>query len=98
MSEPKAIRAVLFKDGHAWCGQCLEYDIGAQADSLDELHSRLRVAIDAERDESIARNGEAFKGIDAAPQYYFDMWDRRSGLFTPTVDGDDSEVELALCA
>ena len=100
VSESQVIRAIIFRDGHAWIGQCLEFDIGAQAESLDELRARLKVAVDADRRESIRRGGEPFEGIDPAPQHFHDMWERRSGDYTPIAGNAVSSVkfEMGLCA
>jgi hypothetical protein len=98
----KQVRVVVFKDGDSWVAQCLEYDIGAQASSLDELHDRLLVTFFAECEESHARNGEPLKGIDAAPQYFHDMWDRKRtdvlGEIPPWQLPCDRTGAIALCA
>jgi hypothetical protein len=103
MTEAIRIRAILFRDGELWVGQCLEYDIGAQASDLDQLHSRLLIAIDCERKESVARNGAPFAGIDRAPQHFFDMWEKAPGGYSPRrpskLPNDGSlDLNLALCA
>ncbi|HVC54350.1 MAG TPA: hypothetical protein VND95_00245 [Stellaceae bacterium] len=97
------IRVILFKEGDLWVGQCLEYDIGAQARDLDELRARLTVAIEAERRESIERCGSAFAGIAQAPPYFHELWEKRSGNFEPRYptklrDGDNVTLELAIAA
>jgi hypothetical protein len=66
----------MIQQGDQWVAQCLEYDIGAQADDLDELRLRLMVAIEAERQESIRRHGAPFAGIKPAPYRYYDIWER----------------------
>tara|TARA_R110000787_G_scaffold36855_5_gene93823 strand:- start:242 stop:538 length:297 start_codon:yes stop_codon:yes gene_type:complete len=98
MPQETTLRTVIFKDGDSWVGQCLEYDIGAQANSLEELHRRLRIVIAAERAESTKQNGAAFAGIDPAPKYFHDMWEKRSGFFRPNTEGAEPESEMALCA
>lgn len=97
MATPK-IRIVLFKDGDTWCAQCLEYDIGAQATDLNDLPIRLSLAIQADLRESMDRHSEPFAGIDAAPQHFFDMWDRQSGAYHPEAWRSDIEADFALCA
>ena len=81
MIASEQIRVVVFQEGDLWVAQCLEYDIGAQGADLDELQDRLMAVIDAERTESIERNGRAFAGIDPAPQHFQDMWGKQSGRF-----------------
>lgn len=93
MKEVEQIRAILFRDGNHWVAQCLEYDIGAQASDLDDLHWRLRVAIKVELNLSLSRNGADFAGIPSAPRQFHEMWERRSGTFTPK-NGDSERVRL----
>lgn len=92
------IRVVVFRDGDMWAGQCLEYDIGAQADSLEKLDRYLEIAIAATRRESRERNGKAFAGVPPAPEYFRKLWDRRAGNFMPEGASPDRNVTLALCA
>ena len=96
------IRAVFFKDGDLWAGQCLEFDIGVQARDLDTARSRLKMAIEIERKTSIEINGEAFKGIDPAPAYFHEMWEKRSREFgagsSALTNGDSVTIDYALCA
>jgi hypothetical protein len=103
MAQAGHIRAILFQQGGLWVGQCLEYDIGAQARDLDELKTRLALAIEAELRESVARCGAPFAGIPAAPPYFEQLWEKRSGSFQPRhpVDlrhGDELQLELAIAA
>ena len=103
MSTADAIRVLLSKEGETWVAQCLEYDIGAQARDLGELRTRLLVAIQAERDESLRRHGTPFAGIAPAPQHFHDRWLRRAGEFKPVhaaaVAGmPNVEIEFGLAA
>ncbi len=103
MSETRNIRVIAFREGDLWVAQCLEFDIGAQAANLEELHDRLMVAIKLERRESMERLGVPFAGIPEAPPHFHAMWERRSGRFHPThptelQDGNAVTVELALAA
>lgn len=93
------IRGVIFKDGDKWVGQCLEYDIGAQADTQEDAVRYLDAVIDAEREESVNRHGEPFQGIPPAPGRFFEMWDQ--GTMTKDqleVTPQSQTVDLALCA
>lgn len=98
------IRVVIFKEGDAWVAQCLEVDIGAQAQDLDTLQSVLSVVIGAEEQESLRVYETAFGGIDPAPKHFFDLWDRKAGEFTPVRpaivkdDGAARTFRMALCA
>ena len=95
---PDAIRVIVFNEGDMWAAQCLEYDIGAQANTLEELKERIEAAIDAECRESLARNGARFAGILPAPSHYERMWNKQAGRFTPETSFSDHSVEYALCA
>ena len=92
------IRAVVFQDGGMWAGRCLEYDIGAQADSLEKLDRYLEIAIAATRRESRERSGKEFAGVPPAPEHFRKLWERRAGDFTPQGVSPDRNVTLALCA
>lgn len=73
-----SIRVIVFQDGELWVAQCLEYDIGAQADDIDTLNDRLMVVLKAEFKESMERHKEPFAGIDPAPKRFQLMWERRT--------------------
>jgi hypothetical protein len=76
--ESETIRAIVFQDNGMWVAQCLEYDIGAQANDLDTLHDRLKVTLRAEFLQSMERYNKPFDGIGPAPERFFRMWERRS--------------------
>jgi hypothetical protein len=99
------IRAILFRDSDLWVGQCIEYDIGAQAKTLTELHKKLELTVMFELHESLKRHGVPFKGIDPAPGRFADMWNKQAGEFKPVSDvashktaSPEVGLELALCA
>jgi len=98
------IRVVIFRDAEMWAAQCLEYDIGTQAATLSELHTRLELTLRAELKESIERRGEAFTGIDPAPARYHQMWEndplrvQRKETKQQQEDLPSPAVILALCA
>lgn len=98
--DTSSIRVIIFKEGGKWVAQCLEYDIGAQADELDDLKQRLVCAVEAELRASLKANGKPFDGIAAAPDYFRKMWDRRSvvvGFVGKTrLEADSKTVELDL--
>ena len=79
------LRVILFfdNDTNLWNAQCLEHDIGAQANSIKELQTRLEVTIRAEIEESFQMKETPFARIPKAPDYFFDQWENRSGSFTP---------------
>jgi len=94
------IRVILFRDGDQWVAQCLEYDIGAQAGSLPELHERLLVTLEIEKAISIEKLGKPFAGIPEAPAEFFKRWEQQSGRYDPKhIKGAPMlPVDYALCA
>jgi len=105
------LRVLVQKEGDIWTAQCLEYDIGAQADDLETLKRRMDLTIRVEIDQSIARTGVEFGGIGPAPDYIvaaFEQTDatlRASSKTTPAsqeMHANNShksiEYEMALCA
>jgi hypothetical protein len=84
MTEPMTaafnISAVLYEEGDWWIGQCLEYDITAQADSLPELQYELERVLFAHICASIAENRTPFQGLTAAPQKFWRMWEAGTGI------------------
>jgi hypothetical protein len=102
-SEIHRIRVLLAKEGDYWVGQCLEFDIGAQARDLGELTRRLTVAIAAEREEGNRRHGKPFGGIAGAPLHFHELWERRAGRFEPSQpatvpNGDGINLEFGITA
>ena len=101
--EHAQIRAVIFQDETLWIAQCLEYDICAQASTVEEAYYRLRLTIDAERNFSRSMKREAFDGIVQAPPHFFEKFESAGGSYTPSkaspggdLSGTDREVELLL--
>jgi hypothetical protein len=78
--EEPEIRAIIFRDGDVYVGQCLEYDIAAQASDLESLIDRLELTVEAEFATCEENGGVAHKCISPAPVYYHDLWERRSVL------------------
>jgi hypothetical protein len=72
------IRVVVFKDNDVWVAQGLEFDIGAQADSIDALTERLDAVLKAEFKESFERHEMPFAGVPQAPQRFHTMWEHRT--------------------
>ena len=85
MNDATKIRAIIFRDGEHWVGQCLEYDIGAQASDPKILQERLKMAIRLELQTSIEVTGEPFGGIPRAPQVFHDVWNERPDFATSRV-------------
>lgn len=69
------LRAVIFKRGAWWIGQCLEHDIGAEAKTIKQIGYELELAIVAHLAVSVANHLEPFKGIPQAPARYWRMFE-----------------------
>ncbi len=70
------IRAVLFQEGDAWCAQCLEHDIAAEARSLSELKAELETVLSIQVEMAIERGQEPFASLPPAPAKYFRMFEQ----------------------
>ena len=69
------IDAVLFEREHGcWVGQYLQHDIGAQAESLEQLSYELQKAIAGHFAICIKNKIEPLTDLSAAPQEYWDMF------------------------
>lgn len=103
MAELETIRAIVFQDHGQWVAQCIEVDVAAQGVNVDEAVERLEAALTYEADYTRKRFGTSFKGIDPAPAYFEQMWEKCSKSFGPRqtvhvqADGH-ARVDLALCA
>lgn len=72
-SRGHVIRVVIFQDGDIWRAQCLEYDIGTHAQTIDELKPLLKTLVEIEARISKERNGAPFAGIARAPGIFWLM-------------------------
>lgn len=74
-NEPN-IRILVFKDGDIYVAQCLEVDIAACAETVNQLRLDIAGTIEAYRQETIERHGVPFQGLEPGPQEFHDMWER----------------------
>jgi hypothetical protein len=74
------IRAIVFKEGDMYVGQCLEYDIAAQAPDLEALLDRLELTVEAEFATCAETGTTPHDCISPAPVYYHSLWEKRSVL------------------
>ena len=86
--DPLEIRTVVMPEGDMWVAQCLEYDIGAQAPGLELLQDRLCATIAAHCDISCLENKTPFNGIDPAPEYFHEIWERHEIRLKPLMVSD----------
>lgn len=77
-----AIRAVVFQEGEWLCAQCLEYDLVAQAKSLQQLSKALQRLIVGHVAVRLRHKLRPFRDLPRAPEKYWAMF-RRSGLTLP---------------
>lgn len=69
------VSAVIFQDGDSWCAQCLEYDIVAQADTLNDLQTELQGVLISQFVVSRELGREPFAGIGPAPKRYWNLFE-----------------------
>lgn len=74
------ISAVLYQEGDWWIGQCLEYDITAQANSLPELQYEIERVLFTHICVSAAEHRTPFEGLPTAPQKFWRMWEAGAGI------------------
>jgi len=74
---PVTISVLLFEQpGGAWCAQCLEYDLAAQAPSLTDLHYELERVIATHIAACDQLGREPFSGLAAAPIEFWQSYQR----------------------
>ena len=70
----KTVRVLITQDADGFSAQCLEYDIGAQGNSLRQVQERFSTVFVSTFEESLRRTGVEFGGIYPAPHVYHDQW------------------------
>lgn len=71
---------LFFKEGNTWVGQCLEYDIAAQAESLSEARRELETSFVARLVYAVEHSiNKPFKGLPRAPGKYWNMYKQMHG-------------------
>ena len=68
------IRAVIFKDGDWWVGQCLEHDIAAQAKTPKDLAYEIQRSIVGHLVVSKQEGLVPFKKLPKAPNKYWKLF------------------------
>ena len=76
MSSSYTIRVVVFQDGAWWVGQCLEYDIAAQARTLPALYIEVERLLVGRLVVAHERGVLPFAGLPVAPPRFWQMFDR----------------------
>ena len=86
MSEYK-IEAILFERDHGeWVAQCLQYDIGAQAETLADLAYQLQRSIVGHIVIALENGLEPLECLPPAPDEYWEMW-RKATITVLAEDG-----------
>ena len=97
MGEGDEIRIVVYQEEGKWVAQCLEYDIRAQADTIEKLQTHIDIAISATLADSEERHGK-IAHIDPAPKHFHELWERRSADVQPRNPISERNVAVALYA
>lgn len=82
----KHVRVIAFQEGDSWVAHCVEYDICAQGRDLAQVQRRMEVALEMECEITLKETGEAFGGIDPAPEIFGAMWDAAETSVTSDFD------------
>lgn len=101
MQDNHGLNWVLFWDECGWAGQCVEYDIGVQSKSLDEIPELIEVTVMTEMRESERLTGQKFGGIGPAPDHFRAQLEACAGAYQPKRPPamfEEMNVRLALCA
>lgn len=69
------IQVVIFQDDKWWVAQCLQYDIGAQADNPTEVLYQLERSLVGHVAICGHVGKEPFVDLPPAPQKYWSLWD-----------------------
>ena len=71
----RTLNIVLMEYPEYWSAQCLQYDIGAQAQSLDDVMYELQRSIMGHFAICNQLEVEPFSNLPAAPRRYWKLWD-----------------------
>jgi len=96
---PGRLHFVVFGEDECWVAQCLEYDLGTQGCSLEQIQLRIAATLQAEVGESLTRYGTLLSGVGAAPRRFSAIWAKRSSSYV-SLDFNDAQhirAEVALC-
>lgn len=67
-----AVSVLLHKDGDAWVAQCLEYDLAAQAPTLEDAKKRFLGTLGAQIMMDLRAKRTPLAQLGMAPQRYFE--------------------------
>lgn len=84
MERKITLRALMFKSGEFWMGQCLEYDIAAQAKTVTDLPYQLERAIVGHIVIALDNKMEPFESVPPAPSRFERMFENGMKVSAPT--------------
>jgi len=93
------VHFVVFRENEYWVAQCLEYDIGTQADDLQQIQARISAVLQCELEESLTRYKTPLSGLGGAPRQFNAIWAKRSTSYVslPFINMPRVRVDVALC-
>lgn len=74
MANNVQIDVLLVEDETGWIAQGLQFDISAQADTLEDVMYAFERAVVGHQAAAIAQGIEPFEGLPPAPQRCWDRW------------------------
>ena len=86
LMEPRqvAVRVVVFQEDERVCAQCLEYDIAAQGQTLDDCLYQLGRLIVGHLAISTEKGFEPFRDLKRAPQRFWEWFEQSRIPLTST--------------
>ena len=101
LGKDESIRVVVLKEGDSFIAQCLEVDICAAAQDIDELDTLLAMTLRAEFLNLGGTEDDPFPGVGPAPEYFQGLWDkcrfRSEPVEVPGID-HGTTYQMAVCA
>ena len=77
------LRVVIFREEEMYVAQCIEFDIAAQAPTLEAVLDRLDLTVEAECQMSLEIGQTPFNGICPAPNHFHHLWEKGSMAIMP---------------
>ncbi len=70
--QPYLVSVLLHRDGNAWVAQCLEYDLAAQAPTVDEAKKRFMRTLTQQIVADLVDGNDPLCKLPQAPSRYFE--------------------------
>jgi hypothetical protein len=87
MNMPLTLSVVIMKESYQqkslWVAQCLEYDIAAQGDTIQQALKALDVAVVAQLTVYLKNNQNPLEMLPRAPKEYWNMYSQGEALRDP---------------